>query len=86
MGDLPVTAPKSFFGDLGAGSGAVEMAASVLSFEKGLVPFTRNYRRADPECPVNVIRDEPKPLTGRFALVTNHTRIVQAISMILAAP
>lgn len=85
-GNTPVTALKSFFGDLGAGTGAVEMAASVLAFEKGLIPFTRNFRQPDPKCPVNVIRDEPKPLNGRFAMMTNHSRIVQAVSVILGAP
>ena len=86
LGDTPVVSLKSFFGDLGAGTGAVEMAASVLAFEKGLIPFTRNYQQPDPECPVNVVRDEPKPLAGRFAMVTNHSRIVQAVSAVLAAP
>ena len=32
FGDTPVTALKSYFGSLGAGGGAVEMAASVLAF------------------------------------------------------
>lgn len=85
-GDLPVTALKSFFGDLGAGTGAVEMAAAVLAFEKGAAPFTRNYSLPDPECPVNVICDEPKPLTRPHIIVTNHSRIVQAVSLILGAP
>jgi 3-oxoacyl-[acyl-carrier-protein] synthase II len=50
--DVPVTALKSFFGNLGAGGGAVELAASVLAFEHGVVPFTRNYETPDPKCPV----------------------------------
>ena len=63
LGDTPVTAPKSFFGHLGAGGGAVELVASILGLERGLVPATRNYETPDPECPVNVIRDQP--LAGR---------------------
>ncbi|MEX2027606.1 MAG: beta-ketoacyl synthase N-terminal-like domain-containing protein, partial [Pirellulaceae bacterium] len=56
LGDVPVTAPKSFFGDLGAGSGAVELVASVLALAEGRVPRTLNYEQADPRCPVNVVR------------------------------
>ena len=32
LGDVPVTAPKSFFGNLGAGTGAVELIGSLLAF------------------------------------------------------
>jgi 3-oxoacyl-[acyl-carrier-protein] synthase II len=86
LGDVPVTAPKSFFGNLGAGTGAVEMAASVLGFQEGLVPYTLNYERPDPECPVNVIHGEPRKPTSPHALVLNHARIVHAIAVLLAAP
>lgn len=50
----PVVAAKSFFGNLGAGSGVVEMAASVMALhQKALFP-TLNYETPDPNCPVNV--------------------------------
>jgi 3-oxoacyl-[acyl-carrier-protein] synthase II len=65
LGDVPVTAPKSFFGNLGAGTGAVEMAASVLGFQEGLVPYTLNYERPDPECPVHVIHGPDRPRDRR---------------------
>ncbi len=32
---VPVTAPKSYFGDLGAGTGTVELAVSVLGVQHG---------------------------------------------------
>jgi 3-oxoacyl-[acyl-carrier-protein] synthase II len=51
---VPVVAAKSYFGNLGAGSGAVEIAASVLALKnKALFP-TLNYETPDPTCPVNV--------------------------------
>jgi len=65
LGDVPVTAPKSFFGHMGAGGGAVELAASILGLARGLVLPTLNYRVPDPECPVNVVHGEP--LAGRPA-------------------
>ena len=48
LGDVPVTAPKSYFGCLGAGTGAVEMAASVLAIATGTLPATLNYEFPDP--------------------------------------
>jgi 3-oxoacyl-[acyl-carrier-protein] synthase II len=56
---VPVTAPRSYFGNLGAAAGAMEMAASVLAFSTGLVPPTLNYERPDPACPVRVVSAEP---------------------------
>jgi 3-oxoacyl-[acyl-carrier-protein] synthase II len=84
LGDVPVTAPKSFFGNLGAGGGAVELAASLLAFEHDRVPFTRNYQRPDPHCPLRVVRDQP--LTGRphSAVALNHSSTGQCAALILA--
>ncbi|MEA1951559.1 MAG: beta-ketoacyl-[acyl-carrier-protein] synthase family protein [Planctomycetota bacterium] len=86
VGDIPVTGLKSLFGDLGAGTGAVEMAASVLALKEGLIPFTRNYQTPDPECPVNVVSGEPAKMTKPYVMVTNHSRIVQAASVVLGTP
>jgi len=86
LGDVPVTAPKSFFGNLGAGSGAVEMVASVLALKNGLVPPTLNYQRPDPACPICVIHGEPIPAGRPFAMLLNHNFAGQTLAAILAAP
>jgi 3-oxoacyl-[acyl-carrier-protein] synthase II len=86
LGDVPVTAPKSFFGNLGAGGGAVEMAVSVLAFEHGLVPRTLNYEYPDPQCPVNVIHGQSLAGARPTAVVLNHTLLGQAIALVLAGP
>jgi 3-oxoacyl-[acyl-carrier-protein] synthase II len=86
LGDVPVTAPKSFFGNLGAGTGAVEMAVSVLAFEQGFVPPTLNYQEPDPQCPVNVVRCQPVKTDKPVAVVLNHAQFGQAIAVVLAAP
>jgi 3-oxoacyl-[acyl-carrier-protein] synthase II len=85
LGDVPVTAPKSFFGYLGAGSGAVELAASLLALEHGQIPPTLNYEHPDPECPVNVVHGRPLATTARTALVLNHSRLGQSVAVVLAA-
>lgn len=85
LGDVPVTAPKSFFGCLGAGSGAVEMAASVLAVAEGVVPATLNYSRPDPECPVNVIHGQPLRVDNRTSLLLNQTETGQAAAVLIDA-
>jgi 3-oxoacyl-[acyl-carrier-protein] synthase II len=86
LGDVPVTAPKSFFGNLGAGGGAVEMAASVIAIEHGEVPVTLNYDRPDPECPVNVVHGKPYRSAKPTALVLNQSGTGQTVAVLLAAP
>lgn len=84
LGNVPVTAPKSFFGNLGAAGGAVEMVASVLAIEKGIIPPTLNYVRPDPDCPVRVVCE---PTAGQApALVLNHCATGQAMAAVLTAP
>ncbi len=84
LGDVPVTAPKSFFGNLAAGAGAVEMAVSVLAFQHGLVPHTLNYDTPDPNCPVNVVCGQPAGLERPVAMMLNHSQVGQAVAMALA--
>ena len=85
LGGVPVTAPKSSFGHLGAGGGVVELAASVLGLGRGLVPPTLNYETPDPGCPVNVVHGEP--LAGRpaTAAAVNLCSTGQAAAVIVAA-
>jgi len=86
LGDVPVTAPKSFLGNPGAGAGALEMVASVLALEHGEVPVTLNYREPDPKCPVNVVADEPLKLSKSASLILNQSTTGQAAAVILDAP
>jgi 3-oxoacyl-[acyl-carrier-protein] synthase II len=86
LGDVPVTAPKSYFGCLGAGTGAVEMAASVLAIATGTVPATLNYEFPDPTCPVNVVHGQPRSLDKRTALVLNQSETGQTAAVVLGPP
>ncbi len=87
LGDVPVFAAKSYFGYLGAGSGAVELAASLMAFRHGTVPVTLNYDTPDPQCPVHVIHREP--LSGNAAgtaLCLNQSPAGQTAAVVMAAP
>ena len=84
LGDTPVTAPKSAFGHLGAGGGVVELAASILGMEAGVVPMTLNYETPDPLCPINVVHGEA--LAGRpgTAIAVNVCSTGQAAAIAIA--
>ncbi|MCY2994560.1 MAG: beta-ketoacyl-[acyl-carrier-protein] synthase family protein [Planctomycetota bacterium] len=86
LGDTPVTALKSYFGSLGAGSGAVETVGSVLAVGAGLVPATLNYENPDPECPVNVIHGRPLQTDKNVAIALNQSTTGQAAAVIIAGP
>lgn len=84
LGERPVTAPKSYFGHLGAGTGAVEMAASVLALPRATIPHTLNYEEPDQACPVSVVREGPQTAPGRHrALLLNHAPTGQATALLL---
>jgi 3-oxoacyl-[acyl-carrier-protein] synthase II len=83
LGDVPVTAPKSYFGTLGASGGAVEMVASVLGIHHGLIPATLNYSVADPACPVNVVSGQGQPSEQRVAAVLSQADMGQAVCVML---
>ncbi len=85
LGDVPVMAPKSYFGCLGAGSGVVEMAASVLAVAKGIVPPTLNYSSPDPQCPVHVIHGQPQKIQNRTALLLNQSKTGQTAALVIGA-
>ncbi len=58
----PVVAAKSYFGNLGAASGLIELVGSVLAMKHNRLFRTLNYETPDPECPVNVVaRDDVPP-------------------------
>ncbi len=82
LGDIPVTAPKSFFGNLGAAGGAVELAVSLLGLQHGVVPPTLNYEQPDPACPVNVV-GETQPSRVPTVLALNHKLTGQAVALLV---
>ena len=65
FGDLPqpvpVTAAKSYFGNLGAGAGMVEVISSLMALQHDFLFPTLNYERPDPECPIRVVREPTSP-------------------------
>ncbi len=81
---VPVAAAKSYFGNLGAASGLVELAASLMSLEHGRLFPVLNYSTPDPECALNVVRTSDV-LPGRSVLNVNFTPQGQASAVLVRA-
>jgi 3-oxoacyl-[acyl-carrier-protein] synthase II len=80
---VPVTAMKSFLGNSGAGSGLLELAASVIGLSHGVIPYTLNYETPDPACPLNIVAKRPLSTSNRIVLSVNVTRAGQAAAAIV---
>ena len=80
---IPVTALKSYFGCFDAGSGAVELAGSVLALNQGQLPVTLNYETPDPRCRLNIVHKDPISLRSGTAISVNRTAIGQSAAAII---
>ena len=63
---VPVVAAKSYFGNLGAASGLVEVISSITAMQKNQLFPILNYQTPDPECPLNAVRDLQQPAGSSF--------------------
>jgi len=61
LGETPVTAAKSYMGNLGAGSGMVEAISSVVSMQKDELFPVLNCDSVDPKCKLNVVTKKTTP-------------------------
>lgn len=86
LGNVPVFAPKSYFGNLGAASGIVELAASVLAMEQGELPRTLNYQSPDSTCPVSVVHEQSLIAPQHHVLALQQSGTGQAAAVVLGAP
>lgn len=83
---VPVTAPKSLYGDAGPGSGALELATGLLTSQHRRLPATLNYSTPDPDCPIRVHKGEPLALPGSVGMVLAQATTGQAAAVVLAGP
>jgi 3-oxoacyl-[acyl-carrier-protein] synthase II len=82
-GSVPVTALKGYFGNMVSGSGAVELIASLVGVNQGLIPGALNCDEPDPECDLDVVHGPPRPTSNPTFLKTNLTRHGQAAALLI---
>ena len=71
---IPVSAPKSVFGNMLGACGAVDVITTVLAMEHGLVPPTINYQTPDPECDLDYCPNKAQAKEIKNALIINRGR------------
>lgn len=65
---LAISSSKSMFGHALGAAGALEMLATVLAVTENIAPPTINYLGADPECDLDYVPNQARPMTIRAAL------------------
>lgn len=80
---VPVTAIKGYMGNIGSGCGAVELIASMIGVNQGLIFPAINCDRLDPACRIDLVRGAPRPTDNPIFLSTNLTRYGQAAAVIV---
>jgi 3-oxoacyl-[acyl-carrier-protein] synthase II len=83
---VAVSSIKGAVGHLMAASGALEIAACLLPFERDLLPGTANHRERDPECNVDVIGEAPRPARVDYVLSNSFGFGGQNASVVLGRP
>ncbi len=79
----PVIAAKSYFGNLGAGGGAVEAIVSILAMREQWLPPVLNYQTPDPDCAVADRAPGQNTAAGRTCANISFTPSGQAAVIIL---
>jgi 3-oxoacyl-[acyl-carrier-protein] synthase II len=83
---VAVSSIKGAVGHLMAASGAIEIAASLLAFERDLLPGTANHQERDRECNVDVIGEAPRSARVDAVLSSSFGFGGQNASVVLGRP
>ncbi len=65
---IPISATKSMTGHLLGGAGGVEAVFTVLAIYHSVVPPTINLEKPDPECDLDYVPNEARPMTVDVAI------------------
>ncbi|HEX7126663.1 MAG TPA: beta-ketoacyl-ACP synthase II [Thermodesulfobacteriota bacterium] len=68
---VPVTSIKSMVGQPFAAGGALQVIASALMLEHGVITPTINFEDPDPDCDVHVVAGEARPAPGLRTVLAN---------------
>lgn len=81
---VAVSSTKSMTGHILGGAGAVEAVASIEAINRGVVPPTINYETPDPECDLDYVPNEARPMTVRHAMSNSFGFGGHNVSLILS--
>lgn len=67
-GKLAISSTKSMHGHTMGATGAIELVATVMALERGVIPPTANYTKPDPECDLDYVPNQAREKPIRTAL------------------
>lgn len=79
---IPVTAFKGYYGNAGASSGSLDLAATFASLDDGVLYPTLGCQTPDPKCKLDIVHGEPRQITNTNFLKLTYTRRGQASAIV----
>ncbi len=79
---IPVTAYKGYYGNAGASSGSLDLVATLVSLEDGVLYPALGCETPDPKCGLNIVTGGPQKITNKSFLKLSFTRRGQAAAII----
>jgi 3-oxoacyl-[acyl-carrier-protein] synthase II len=83
---IPVSSTKSMTGHMLGGAGAVEAVLCIRAIEHGLLPPTINYETPDPECDLDYVPNQARPVAIDHALTNSFGFGGHNVSLVLSKP
>jgi len=83
-GSVPVCGMKPYTGHMGAASDLAEIALGLTALEKGLVPATLNFHRADKGLEEIDVMADHRPTTGRYLLSMSQGFGGQSVAVVVS--
>jgi beta-ketoacyl-acyl-carrier-protein synthase II len=65
---VAISSTKSMHGHAMGATGAIELVATIMALERGIIPPTANYTRPDPQCDLDYVPNEAREKPLRAAL------------------
>jgi len=69
--NIPVSAPKSMFGETISASATLQIATSIAAMQRGIIAPTINYQEKDLDCDIDCVPNKAQKKNVRLALITS---------------